>query len=359
MARLRDRLGKLIMVGCRGDSLSRDERLLFEKYRFGGFILFQRNCAEPRQILSLCRSLWDGAASHPPFIAIDQEGGTVHRLPGPFTHFPAAASIGARNDPGLAYRLGRATGVELALVGINLNFAPVLDVNSNPRNPIIGARAFGAEPERVIKIGATWARGLRDGGVIPCGKHFPGHGDAEQDSHLALPVVEKSLAELQALELPPFVAACRDRIEALMTAHVKFTALDPNFPATLSEPIVTGLLRHHLGYDGVVFSDDLAMQAISDHFEAGAAAALALYAGVDMLLCCHDLAQAAEVVEFLCCEVERTPALRSRIENSERRINELKGRWLKEFRGAADDELEERLRRLDHRQTVEAFYGSL
>ena len=359
MVALRERIGRLMMVGCRGESLSSDERLLFEEYGFGGFILFQRNCAAPRQLLALCRSLRDGAASVPPFIAIDQEGGSVHRLPEPFTHFPAAANIGERNDPNLAYRLGRAVAIEMALVGINLNFAPVLDVNSNPQNPIIGARAFSTDPGRVIEIGSAWARGLRDGGVIPCGKHFPGHGGTEQDSHFTVPVIAKSLAELKAVELAPFIDACRNRIEALMTAHVKFTALDGNFPATLSEPIVTGLLRHQLGYDGVLFSDDMAMAAISDHFAAGPAAALALHAGVDMLLFCHDSAQAAEVVEFLCSEVERAPELRARIENSERRIDALKGRCLKNFRGAADDELEERLTELEHRKMVEEFYGSL
>ncbi|MGE5217676.1 MAG: beta-N-acetylhexosaminidase [Chloroflexota bacterium] len=359
MAALREGIGRLIMVGCRGESLGGDERLLFEEYGFGGFILFQRNCVAPRQLLALCRSLWDGAANDPPFIAIDQEGGSVHRLPPPFSHFPAAAAIGARNDPNFAYRLGRAAAIELTLVGINLNFAPVLDVDSSTHNPIIGARAFGADPERVIEMSAAWASGLRDGGVIPCGKHFPGHGDTAQDSHFTLPVVEKNLAELKAVELAPFVAACRNRIEALMTAHIKFTALDPAFPATLSEPVATGLLRHQLGYDGVLFSDDMAMRAISDHFAAGPAAALALHAGVDMLLFCHDSAQAAEVVEFLCSEVERTPELRARIEKHARRIDKLKGRWLKEFRGAADDELEERLSRLDHRRMVEEFYGSL
>ncbi len=221
--------------------------MIFAEYGFGGFILFRHNCCEPRQILSLCRSLWDDAPGLPPFIAIDEEGGKVHRLPPPFTHFPAAAAIGVRNDLHLAYRAGRAVAGELALVGINLNFAPVLDVNSNPDNPIIGERAFGADPNLVSATSAAWMRGLREGGVIPCGKHFPGHGDTHQDSHLALPVVTKSLARLQAVELPPFVAACRDGIEALMTAHVKFTALDPNHVATLSEPIVTGLLRHQLG----------------------------------------------------------------------------------------------------------------
>ena len=360
MPALRDKIGQMMMVGCRGESLSRDERLVFAEYGFGGFLLFRRNCCAPRRILSLCRSLWDSAPGQPPFIAIDEEGGKVHRLPQPFTHFPAAAAIGARNDPNLAYRAGRASAAELALVGINLNFAPVLDVNSNPDNPIIGDRAFGADPEAVSAMGLAWLRGLRDGGVIPCGKHFPGHGGTDEDSHVALPLVTKTSAQLHAVELRPFADACRAGIEALMTAHVKFSALDPRHVATLSEPVVTGLLRHQLGYDGVVFSDDMEMKAIGDHHEAGAAAALALGAGVDVLLFCHDLEKAVRTLEFLYAEAERQPALRARVETSYRRIDALKQRWLKSFRGLAeDDELEDRLTRLNHPNIVEEIYGNL
>jgi beta-N-acetylhexosaminidase len=359
MESLREKIGQMIVVGCGGERLSRDERLIFAEYGVGGFILFRHNCGEPRQILSLCRSLWDEAPSLPPFIAIDEEGGKVHRLPPPFTHFPAAAAIGACNDPHLAHRAGRAVAAELALVGINLNFAPVLDVHSNPANPIIGARAFGADPRLVSAMSCAWMRGLRDGGVIPCGKHFPGHGDTDEDSHLALPVVTKSLARLQAVELPPFVEACRDGIEALMTAHVKFTALDPNHAVTLSEPIITGLLRHQLGYDGVVFSDDMEMKAVSDYYDPGAAAALAARAGVDAMLFCHDLEKAVQALEFLYAEAEKDPALRARVETSYRRVGALKQRWLKEFSGAADDVIEDRLTQLNHRSIVEEIQGSL
>jgi beta-N-acetylhexosaminidase len=333
--------------------------LIFAEYGFGGYILFRHNCCEPRQILSLCRSLWDDAPGLPPFIAIDEEGGKVHRLSRPFTHFPAAAAIGARNDPNLTYRAGQATAAELALVGINLNFAPVLDVNSNPANPIIGERAFGADPSLVSAISAAWTRGLRDGGVIPCGKHFPGHGDTDEDSHLALPVVTKSLAQLQAVELPPFVGACRAGIEALMTAHVKFTALEPNHVVTLSEPVVTGLLRHQLGYDGVVFSDDMEMKAVSDHYEPGDAVALAARAGIDVMLFCHDLEKAAQALEFLYAEAGKDPALRARVEASYRRIGALKERCLKEFTGAPDNEIEERLTKLNHQRIVDEIHGSL
>jgi beta-N-acetylhexosaminidase len=354
---LRQKLGQMFIVGCGGEQLSRDERLIFEEYAFGGFILFRENCCEPRQISSLCRSLWATASEEAPFLAIDQEGGRVHRLPPPFTHFPAAARIGQRGDPDWAYQCGRATAAELKVVGLNLNFAPVLDVSSNPVNPVIGDRSFGRDPQQVIDSSSAWTRGLRDGGVIPCGKHFPGHGDTAEDSHFALPVVEKSLDELKAVELAPFARACTDQIEALMTAHVLYRALDPNLPATLSERVVTALLRHQLGYDGVVFSDDLEMKAISANFAQDEAAALALRAGVDVLLFCHDLPKAVEVLESLCDEAEKDPALRAQIEKSYRRIIELKRRYLKGFTGK--DDIVARLKAMHHDRLVDEFQRSL
>ncbi len=298
--RLRRKIGQLFLVGIEGAILNRNERLFFEEYAFGGFVLFQRNCHDAAQIVSLCRALWAMAGELPPFIAIDQEGGRVHRLPAPFTHFPAAARIGSRNDTSLAYRAGRAVAAELALAGINLNFAPVLDVNTNPRSPIIGDRAFAAAPHAVTTCGWAWAQGLRGGGIIPCGKHFPGHGAADKDSHFDLPVVAKALEALQTIELTPFVHACRNHIEALMTAHVLYPALDPRSPATLSQKIVTGLLRQQLGYGGVVFSDDMEMHAISDRYGVEESALQCILAGVDVLLFCHELPKAVTACEFLC-----------------------------------------------------------
>jgi len=293
----------------------------------------------------------------PPFIAIDQEGGSVHRLPAPFTHFPAATRIGEKDNLELARRLGRAAADELKLAGINLNFAPVLDVNSNPANPIIGARAFGAKPQQVVEISSAWTQGLRDGGIIPCGKHFPGHGDTDKDSHLELPTVSKTLDELKAVELPPFAQACRNQIESLMTAHVLYPALDPNLPATLSETIVTGLLRHQLGYDGVMFSDDLEMKAIADNYGVEQAAALAVRAGVDVLLFCHELEKAIEACEFLCNEAQSDPVVRARVEDSFRRTTELKRRYVKNFTGVAENEITARLAELNHRRLVHDNFG--
>ena len=353
METLRQKLGQLFLVGCHGAALSSAEHLLIEEYQFAGVILFGRNCGEPAQLVALCRAIWQSSDGIHPFIAIDQEGGRAQRLPAPFSHFPAAAQIGACNDPELAYRFGNATAAELVLAGINLNFAPVLDVQATSATPIIGDRAFAAEPQRVIEIAAAWAKGLRDHGVIPCGKHFPGHGSADKDSHLELPVVHKSVEELDASDLAPFVHACRNQIEALMTAHVAYPALDPRLPATLSEAIITGVLRQQLGYDGVIFSDDLAMRAISDRYAIEEASALAVRAGVDVLLFCHEIEKAAAAFEFLCDEADRDAAVRARIEDSYRRVTELKRRYLNCFTGVAEDQIATRLEQLNHRKLLD------
>ncbi len=347
------------MVGVQGEALTTEERLIIEQYGFGGFIWFSHNCGEPEQILSLCRALWETGAELPPFIAIDQEGGRVHRLPPPFTHFPAAGLIGRSGNPDLAYRAGRATAAELSLLGINLNFAPVLDIHSNPKNPIIGDRSFGAEPERVIKFAWPYMQGLRDGGIIPCGKHFPGHGDTDKDSHLDLPVIDKPLEQLRVVELPPFIHACRNQIESLMTAHVLFRALDPKCPATLSHEIVTGLLRQELGYGGVVFGDDMEMKAISDNYGDDEAVALAVRAGIDAVLYCHELSRAIRACEFLCDEAARDAAVRAQVEKSYERITRLKRSFLERFTGVAERELKERLARLDHQRIAGEIDGSL
>jgi beta-N-acetylhexosaminidase len=359
MATLSQKIGQMFMVGVQGESLTGEEQLIMKRHPFGGFILFSHNCRDPGQILSLCQRLWATGSELRPFVAIDQEGGRVHRLPKPFTHFPASGILGKRGDPQLAYRAGRATAAELALVGINLDFAPVLDVNTNPNNPIIGDRSFGCSPAEVIKLSEKWIQGLRDGGIIACGKHFPGHGATDTDSHHDLPTVDRVLEELQAIELPPFVHACRNGIESLMTAHVLYRALDPEFPATLSERIVNGLLRRQLGYGGLVFSDDMEMKAISQNYADEEAVALCVRAAVDVILCCHDLSKAIRCFEFLCAEAERQPALRAQVEASYQRISRFKQQRLDTFTGAGANEILERLTDLDHRRIVDEIHGSL
>jgi beta-N-acetylhexosaminidase len=341
MATTREDIGQMIMIGVAGEELTSEERNLLKDYPFGGFILFAHNVKEPQQILALCRSLWETKRELPPFIAIDEEGGRVHRLPPPFTHFPPAAALGRTGNADLAYRMGLAIAGELKAVGINLDFAPVFDVASNPNNPVIGDRALSGDPEEVVRLGWEVARGLREGGVIPCVKHFPGHGDTDADSHHELPVVNKDIDELEAMELPPFVYACGKRVEAVMTAHVLYPALDRKYPATLSPRIVGELLRGGLRYDGVVFSDDLEMKAVAAQYSAEESAQLAVAAGVDTLLFCHDASRAAAVLDFLYRESEQGSDLRSRTEESCRRIRKLKKRTLTRFFGAHEAELKE------------------
>jgi beta-N-acetylhexosaminidase len=359
VATLKEKVGQMFIVGLQGEALVHEEKAIMERYPFGGFILFSHNCREPAQILCLSQSLWATGKRHPPFISIDQEGGRVHRLPKPFTHFPPAACLGQMGNLNVAYRGARAIAEELALAGINLDFAPVLDVNSNPTNPVIGDRSFAADPQMVIALGERWIHGLRDGGIIPCGKHFPGHGDTDKDSHFALPVVDRPLVELEKVELPPFVSACRNKVESLMTAHVLYRALDPKLPATLSHKIITGLLREKLDYDGVVFSDDMEMRAISDNYGQEETVALCVRAGIDVMLFCHDLSRAIHAFEFLCSEFEKNPTVRTRVETSYKRITKLKAGFLKGFTGIEAGQLLRRLACLNHQRVVDEIHGSL
>jgi beta-N-acetylhexosaminidase len=289
---LRRTVSQLFMVGLPGPTLDRRTRAFFAEHPPGGVILFRRNVRSATQLRALVAALHDLGAGVPPLVAIDHEGGRVDRLPPPFTHFPPAAVVGATDDPRIADAVGRAMGRELAAVGIDLDFAPVLDVWSNPRNQVIGDRAFGRTPERVARMGLALARGLLRAGVVACGKHFPGHGDTVGDSHHVLPRVLRSPRALAATELVPFVRAIRAGLPALMTAHVVYPALDARRPATLSPAICRRLLRERLGFRGVLFSDDLEMQAVAGRRTPEAAAVAALAAGCDMLLVCRSHATA-------------------------------------------------------------------
>jgi beta-N-acetylhexosaminidase len=291
-ALLRASVAQLFMVGLPGPGIDRATRDVLRQHPPGGFILFRRNVRSAAQVRALVAELHDLGAGVRPLVAIDHEGGRVHRLPRPFTHFPPALQVAATRRPALAEAVGLAMGRELAAAGIDLDFAPVLDVWSNPRNRVIGDRAHGHDPENVARVALAVARGLERGGVLPCGKHFPGHGDTVGDSHFVLPRVRKSRAALRRLELVPFTRAIAAGIPALMTAHVVYPALDRRRPATLSAPICRDLLRRRLGFRGVLFSDDLEMRAVAGRQTPERAAVAAVRAGCDMLLVCQSLAVA-------------------------------------------------------------------
>jgi len=281
---LRERVGQLFMLGIQGTESSKDLQALFKSYHPGSIILFSRNLTDAEQAAHLTNSLQKLAPRMPLFISIDQEGGRVARLPKGFTVFPGQGAIGRGGSVELAYSFAEVTALELRAIGVNMNLTPVLDVDSNPDNPIIGDRAFGRDPEQVETLGLAVIAGLQSNGVLACGKHFPGHGDTVKDSHLELPIVTHGLERLRAVELRPFVHCIANGVAAIMSAHVQYPALDPAFPATLSPAIITGLLRTQLHFKGLVLTDDLEMRAILDHYGIEDAAVLSLLAGADILL---------------------------------------------------------------------------
>jgi beta-N-acetylhexosaminidase len=328
MTDLRERVGQLFMLGFDGASVSPDWAELQARYKPGGMILFARNLESPAQIIELTNGLQKHSPHFPLLIAIDQEGGRVSRLPKGFTIFPPCGLIGACGSEELAYAAAAVTAAELRAVGVNMNMAPVLDVHSNPDNPIIGDRAYGTDPETVAELGVAAMRGLQGKGVVACGKHFPGHGDTSKDSHKELPVVHASAELLLERELVPFHYAILNGLTTIMTAHVVYPALDAQRPATLSPTILTGLLREQLGFEGVIVSDDLEMHAISDHHGVGEAAVQAILAGADLLLVCKDRSKAITAMDAVRAAVENETISQDRLAASVQRIAEVKRRFL-------------------------------
>lgn len=330
----RDKIGQLFMVGFTGTSVTSDLASFIKEYKPGGLILFSRNLESVDQIVELTNDLQRCSPHSPLLIAIDQEGGRVSRLPKGFTIFPPCHVLGCCNSTELAYAAAATIAKELRAVGINMNMAPVLDVNSNPDNPVIGDRAFGSAPNIVSELGWATAAGLQDHQVIACGKHFPGHGDTNADSHKELPVVEAARERLERIEFPPFRQAVARGVATIMTAHVLYRALDEKLPATLSSTIITKLLRHGMRYDGVVLTDDLEMHAIIDHYGIADAAVRAVLAGCDVLLICKD--RNREVAAFTA--IEEAVALGNismeRLDQSAARIARIKEHFVTPYRPA-------------------------
>lgn len=288
---------RLFTVGFAGKALDPELDALIAR-GVGGVVVFSRNVGAPAELFELTRTL-KRRAERPLLVAVDQEGGTVARLRHGFTRLPPFRALGTRGDETLARELGAVVGAELAAVGIDWDFAPVLDIDTNPDNPVIGARALGADPARVAELGLAFARGLESTGVAPCAKHFPGHGDTRQDSHLELPRLQHGLERLERVELAPFRAASAARVPSIMVAHVVFEALDAEHPASMSKAVVGGVLRERLAYDGLVVTDDLEMKAIADHFAIEEVVERGLDAGVDVFLVCHTATLAQRGIDAI------------------------------------------------------------
>ena len=283
---LRRQVGQLAIAGFAGHTVPSDLRALAREFDLGGIILFARNVAEPEQVADLAREAQELVREIPLWISVDQEGGRVARLKRPFTEWPPMITVGRSNSEDLASRFARALAAELKAVGINLDYTPVLDIHTNPRNPVIGDRALSDRAEEVARFGQVIIRTLQAEGIAACGKHFPGHGDTSTDSHFELPLVEHPPDRLERVELVPFRAAIEADVASIMTAHILIPAIDAERPATLSPTIVSGMLKQTLGYQGLVVSDDLEMKAIAGRYGMGEATVAAVAAGCDAVLMC-------------------------------------------------------------------------
>ncbi len=276
------------MKGFEGITVPDDLAALVSAGRVGGVILFSRNIESPEQVRALTGHLHQLAPEDAPLmIAIDQEGGRVQRLRSPWTEWPPMREVGDRDDPSLTEEIARALARELSDLGIHLDFAPCVDVDTNPANPVIGDRSFGRTPACVAKHAKHFITAMQEAGVAACAKHFPGHGDTSTDSHLELPRLDHDLERLRSVELPPFQAAIEAGVASIMTAHVLFPAIDPDRPATLARNVMS-MLRDEMSYDGVVFSDDLEMKAVAERYRPGELVEGCFAAGVDALLVCRS-----------------------------------------------------------------------
>lgn len=335
------KVGQLLVGGFEGTSAGADAVRAIQEYQVGGLILYERNVESLEQLAGLTNTLKDLNGGHIPlFITTDEEGGLVTRMPPEITDIPAALTFGSIGDAerrlNACYTLGGTLARLCAAFGISMNYAPVLDVWSNPENTVIGSRSFSTDPLTAAYAAAETAYGMMDAGVIPTVKHFPGHGDTTVDSHADLPVVDKSLEELERLELAPFREAIRPErffgayeegrgaVPAVMVGHILLTALDGQRPASLSPAVVTGLLREDMGFDGLICTDDLTMGAVSDTYSLEEAAVLAVEAGCDMLLVCHGADNLTTTRDALLSAVESGRISRERLDESVRRILSLK-----------------------------------
>lgn len=324
---LEQKIGQLMMVGFAGTGIDDEVEALVKGRQVGGVCMFKRNIESAEQIAHLnddLRRLFDDAI--PPFIALDQEGGNVVRIRDGNVVLPGNMALGATHSPRLAYEAGRAQAEDLMLLGFNMNLAPVLDVNVNPKNPVIGIRSFGDRPEMVAEFGAKFVRGQQDANIITIAKHFPGHGNTDADSHRALPVMPESREELMA-QLVPFTRVISEGLDGLMTAHVAIPKVTGHpHPATLAPEILTGLLRKEFAFGGLVITDELEMEAIAEHYGVGRAAVMSVNAGADMVLIPWRPEKKTEVYDALLTAARSGEISRTRIDEAVRNILAVKVR---------------------------------
>ncbi|PBB05525.1 beta-N-acetylhexosaminidase [Salimicrobium humidisoli] len=326
---LDEKIGQMIFGGVSGTGMNEETKEVIEKYHVGGLILFGNNITSAPQTVDFLNEMKQVNENnpYPLLLGVDEEGGRVSRMPPEVTKLPPGGEIGELEDPELAFKTGEILGAQMNELGFNLDFAPVLDVNSNPDNPVIGDRSFSSDPETVSELGIQVMKGIEEQGVVPVIKHFPGHGDTSVDSHLNLPKVTKSYEELKQMELIPFKQAIEAGADVTMTSHILLPAFDDQYPASMSEAVITDVLRDDLGFEGVVITDDLTMGAITNEYSVEDAAVETVKAGGDLLLMAHDSNLISTVFNELKAAVENGELSEARINESVERIADLKEKY--------------------------------
>nr|WP_295901426.1 beta-N-acetylhexosaminidase [uncultured Bdellovibrio sp.] len=321
-------IGQHFFIGVSGHALTADEKKFIVENNIGGVCLFGRNVADPKQVHDLCAEIQSlrhkQVDKAPLFIGIDMEGGRVHRLKPPFTVWPPLRTLGDLDAPTVSFHFANKMGQELKSVGINLDFAPCVDVFTNPANTVIGDRSISSDPEMVAKHASALVRGYIKSDIITCAKHFPGHGNTVIDSHEDLPVENVDMARLESCELIPFKKTFKARVDMVMTSHIKFPKIDPEWPVTLSETFIQKIIRDECRYRGLIITDDLGMKAMTKHYGIEEVPVRALRAGVDLLLYCNDPEVPPQAFEAVLEATAQGSLQKTDLEASYRRIMDLK-----------------------------------
>ncbi|WP_211279020.1 beta-N-acetylhexosaminidase [Sutcliffiella halmapala] len=325
-----EKIGQMLMFGFDDSKINEETRKLIVDNHIGGVILFKKNITSSQQLLALTNQIKEINSKHhntPIFIAVDEEGGLISRMPPEIINLPDSVDIGNSNSPALAYQVGEAIAERVDSFGFNMTMTPVLDINSNPANPVIGKRAFGANREIVAKLGIEEMKGIQSKSIIPVVKHFPGHGDTDVDSHLGLPVVNHSLERLRQMELVPFQHAVNQQADLMMVAHILLPEIDIEFPSSLSKNVITNLLREGMNFNGVVITDDMTMGAIIENYDIGEASVRAIQAGNDIILVCHGTENKVKAVNSITNAFKDGTISEDRINESVERILRLKDKY--------------------------------
>ena len=327
---LDEKVGQLVISGFYGTTLDENILKLIKENKISGVILFNRNVKDSNTLLSLNNSLKESNKNNklPLFISVDEEGGSVTRMPKDIKRLPTNKYIGSLNNKDLSYKVGEILGEQLSYFGFNMNFAPVLDINSNPNNPVIGDRSFGNNKDIVSSLGTSTMKGIQSKNIISVVKHFPGHGDTSVDSHVNLPVVNYDINRLNSFEFVPFKTAIQNGAYAVMVGHILLPKIDNKYPSSMSYEIVTNILRKDLGFNGLIVSDDMTMGAITENYSIEEAAVKSINAGVDLLLVCQKYENTENVLKALKEAVLNGTISKERLDNALYNIISIKKKYL-------------------------------